>query len=122
MIELDPASVEAVAVRVVELLEETAPADARLLPASEVARRFGLSRAYVYRHADELGAIKVGTGQRPRLRFEAERVAQALTPCSPSGRSESGKAAPQAKSKPRRRSGVRAAPDLLPIRGRSVKP
>lgn len=72
--------IEAIARRVVELqreaLEGQAPGD--LLTPAEVARRFGVSRAWVYSRADELGAIRLGEGRKPRLRFEAERVAQAL--------------------------------------------
>jgi hypothetical protein len=36
---------------------------------AEVARRLGVSREWVYEHAEELGASRIGTGSRPRLRF-----------------------------------------------------
>jgi hypothetical protein len=39
------------------------------LDAQEVARRLGVSRDWVYEHADELGASRMGSGPRPRLRF-----------------------------------------------------
>jgi hypothetical protein len=62
-----------VAARVAELL--LSGRDGRdLIDAAEVARRFGVSRDYVYQHADELGAIRVGTGSRPRLRFNPATV------------------------------------------------
>ncbi len=39
------------------------------LDAREVAQRLGVSREWVYEHAEELGASRIGTGPRPRLRF-----------------------------------------------------
>ncbi len=49
------------------------------LTAAQVAERFGLSAEWVRDHAAELGVIRIGTGTRPRLRFEAEKVISALT-------------------------------------------
>jgi predicted DNA-binding transcriptional regulator AlpA len=40
-----------------------------LLNARQVAERLGVSRDWVYEHATELGAIRIGRGPRPRLRF-----------------------------------------------------
>ncbi len=65
---LDPESVEAVARRVAELLGGDNAAD--LVDAGELARLMGVSRDHVYRHADELGAVRLGTGKRARLRFD----------------------------------------------------
>jgi predicted DNA-binding transcriptional regulator AlpA len=39
------------------------------LDAQEVAQRLGVSREWVYEHANELGAARIGSGPRPRLRF-----------------------------------------------------
>ncbi len=75
---LDAATVDAIARRVVELLTADRGDDPALIDAATVARHFGCSRAYVYDHAGQLGAIRLGTGTRPRLRFAPERVAQAL--------------------------------------------
>jgi hypothetical protein len=49
-----------------------------LLTAEQLARHLGLNRAWVYEHATELGAIQLGNGPRPRLRFDAQLAAQAL--------------------------------------------
>ena len=79
-----PEMVEAIARRVVELLraeEGSGPA----VSAAEIARRFDLSRDWVYRHARELGAQRIGVGERPRLRFYPEKVSAYLASCS-SGR------------------------------------
>jgi hypothetical protein len=39
------------------------------LDAKEVAEGLGVERDWVYERADELGASRLGTGPRPRLRF-----------------------------------------------------
>jgi hypothetical protein len=42
------------------------------------ARRFGIERSWVYSHAIELGVVKLGSGSKPRLRFDPEVAAQVL--------------------------------------------
>lgn len=92
-----------------------AGADA-FLDARQVAERFKLSRRWVYDHADRLGAIPVGDGERPRLRFDPARVAEAL------GARSTGKGSPVPEAPQRRRSrrlhAVPGSPErpLLPIR------
>jgi hypothetical protein len=49
-----------------------------LVDASEIARRHGLTRSWCYDHAAELGAIRIGSGSRPRLRFNPELVERHL--------------------------------------------
>lgn len=39
------------------------------LDAKAVAELLGVERGWVYEHADELGASRIGSGSRPRLRF-----------------------------------------------------
>jgi hypothetical protein len=51
---------------------------AHLLTAAQVADRFAVGRAWVYQHAEELGARRLGQGPKPRLRFDAHEVAAAL--------------------------------------------
>lgn len=113
---LDATTIEAIARRVVELLrEEPVPAD-EAIDAAEVARRFGVSRDYVYQHADDLGAVRLGSGPRARLRFDLATVADRLTCCSTSReseRDENRSAKPKAPHRRRRASG--AERDLLPI-------
>ena len=77
-VHLDDASVNAVAERVVELLRgESIGGD--LIDSVEVARRFSVSRDYVYEHAEELGAIRLGSGSRARLRFDPATVRERLS-------------------------------------------
>lgn len=56
--------------------EEGRPAE--LLSAAEVARWWGVARRWVYEHAEELGAERLGEGVRPRLGFEAAKVRDRL--------------------------------------------
>jgi hypothetical protein len=69
-IRLDPQTVEAIARRVVELLQRQGHEEHELVDAAELARRLGVDRSWVYTHAIELGAVKLGGGPRPRLRFD----------------------------------------------------
>ena len=77
---LDPESIEALALRLAELLghAEERPRRRELISAEEVARWWGVGRRWVYDHADELGARRLGAGSRPRLRFDPDEVAEHL--------------------------------------------
>ena len=119
---LHPADVEAIAQRSAELVLAAitdGPARAQpsaLIDASAVAERFGVDRGWVYDHADELGAVRLGTGARPRLRFDPDVVLASLTP--PDRRPE----APEVASSPgrRRRRATAARAQLLPIRDQAA--
>jgi hypothetical protein len=76
-----PESIEAVAQRVAELVAAaTAEPDSRpeRITAEEVSRWWGVSRRWVYDHAEELGAQRLGSGRRPRLRFDPDEVEERL--------------------------------------------
>jgi len=113
-IKLDPQTTEAIARRVVEMLEKRGLQSRELVDAAELARRLGIERSWVYSHAIELGAVKLGGGAKPRLRFDPEIAARML-------REVDGKPA----ADPPTRSGKRAGQpqgsegraELLPIRG-----
>lgn len=51
---------------------------AGLLSAAQVAAWWAVDRGWVYDHADQLGALRLGAGRRPRLRFDPDRVRRAL--------------------------------------------
>lgn len=90
----------------------------QLLTAAEVAEMLAVSRGWVYDHADDLGAVRLGSGRRPRLRFDAQGVLSALTSRSAGRGSGASKppAPPGSDGRPRhRRSGTDT--QLLPIRG-----
>ena len=70
---LDPQDIEAIASRVVELLLDGPPSMPRLADAATVARELGVERDWVYAHAGELGATRLGGG-RGRLRFDLPQI------------------------------------------------
>ena len=82
---LHPADLERLAALVADHLADRLeqPAAARpapaMLTAAQVAERFGITPEWVRDHADELGAVRLGDGPRPRLRFDVAEVAAALT-------------------------------------------
>src|SRR6478609_2341475 len=109
---LDEASIEAVASRVVEMLRsQSVDTDRELVDVAEAARRFGVSRDWVYGNADQLGAIRLGDGPKARLRFDVQEVEQRL---AKSKRVER----PSASTRPvrYRRRKTRESVELLPIR------
>jgi hypothetical protein len=85
-IRLDSASIDAVARRVVELLAEPTPLPT-LLSARDVAARLDVAESWVRQHADDLGAIRLTEGNRPRIRFDPAVVAETLARRSPGKRS-----------------------------------
>lgn len=106
---LDDESIEAVARRVAELLQitPTPAAGGPLLSAAEVASRLGVSRDLVYRRADQLGAVRLGTS----VRFRLADVQRGLNARSGSEQSLT--------PEPRLRKGrrKRQTPPRLPVRG-----
>ncbi len=88
-VRLDEQTVERLAHRVAELLtpkpapaqtETVPPGRGKLVSAAKVAELWGVDRAWVYAHAEELGASRLGTGPRPRLRFDLDKVRKRLAP------------------------------------------
>lgn len=77
-VDLSPVSIEAIARRVVELLEEQRPTPSGLLSVSELAKHLKLNRSWVYEHATDLGAIRLGDGPKARLRFDLQTTTEAL--------------------------------------------
>jgi hypothetical protein len=117
----DLALVDAVARRVVELLDQRAEMPPTgLVNAQRLAQTLGVSRSTVYEHAAELGAVQVGGGSRPRLRFDPEKALEAWSRRSGS----KGSQAPQTSVAPSVRRRRRSAPmgsgvRLLPVGGQS---
>lgn len=99
---LDTQAIEAIAVRVAELLRQPAVS---LMTVDEVAEMLRVRPEWVYEHADELGAYRLGSGERGRLRFDRQRVLAAME--RPAARRQ------RRPSPPRRRPS--RAPDLLPV-------
>lgn len=73
----DGALAEAIALRVAELVAPRPPA--RLLTVGQVAEMLQVRPEWVYDHAEELGAFRLGGG-RGRLRFDPQQVRERLRP------------------------------------------
>ncbi len=111
-VRLHPDDLEALVQRVAELVAG-APAK-RWLTAAEVAERLGVIRDYVYDHAVELGAQRIGDGPRPRLRFDPAKVDAAIA--SRDTGAPSSDTSPASRSLAGRPASTRNGVKLLPIR------
>lgn len=105
MLLLERSEVDAIATAVAERL--TAPAGDELVDAATLAKLLGVSRAYVYENAERLGAVKLGSGPKARLRFDVQRALEAREPAAP------------VKRQPRRRGRARLTPEVA---GSTVAP
>lgn len=78
---LDADDIERIAERVVTLLaeaqRETVATSARFVDATTVAQLLDVDRDWVYAHAEQLGAVRLG-GERGRLRFDLATLEQRL--------------------------------------------
>jgi len=115
-IKLDAETVEAIARRAVELLEARGHQKRELVDAAELARRFGIERSWVYTHAIELGAVKLGDGPKPRLRFDPEIAARVLRRVGEESAADPPARSGERAGQPQRGRGSEVS--LLPIRGR----
>lgn len=115
-IALDAATIEAIARRVVELLERRGLQRRELIDAAELARRFGIERSWVYSRAIELGAVKLGDGPKPRLRFDPEIAARVLRTVGEGSAADPPARSGERAGQPQRGRGSEVR--LLPIQGR----
>lgn len=83
-----------------------------------VAVYLSVAPGWVYDHADELGAFRLGNGRRARLRFRLSEVDARLSTCSSSRESDSHEPASRVASPAGRRPALGTSVELLPIRGR----
>jgi hypothetical protein len=86
----------------------------RLVDAATLATALGVSRDFVYAHANELGGERIGNGPRGRLRFDLDN---ALAACAPSHASKEPPAPSKPNPKRRHRKPASGATRLLPVRG-----
>lgn len=115
--------VEAIARRVVEILDERQPTSG-LVDARTLAGMFGMSVSAVHEHADELGAVRLGTGVRRLVRFDVERARAAWNARPTSKRSHAAEppvdAAQLGAPRRCRRPAARSAGGLLPVKGEAA--
>lgn len=78
---LDAEDIERIAERVVTLLAESqrepVVTSARFVDATTIAQLLDVDRDWVYAHAEQLGAVRLG-GERGRLRFDLATLEQRL--------------------------------------------
>lgn len=77
IIELPPEQLRELARLIADELRSTELPRATLVDAAAVAVTLGVSRAFVYEHAEALGAVRLG-GKRGRLRFDLDRARAAF--------------------------------------------
>ncbi len=112
---LEPDDIEAIAERVVERLTHESGPRARigLVTAADVAQLYGVSVSWVYANKGALALSCSAAGPKARLRFDLERVAQALgTALAPPERARRRRGRP-------RKSGLPAGVELLQARDRT---
>jgi hypothetical protein len=116
-IELEADAIEVIAERVADLL--SGEKNWELLDAAALAARLKVERDWVYEHAAELGAIRLGDSERGRLRFDLLTVRARLR-AAPWKDSEEGRSRGSSRKrkrsprvvgcgKPERRAGARSA-------------
>lgn len=128
-VDLTPQAVEQVAARVATLLRRQQEQSAEtignepqgFLNVAQLARHFGLNPAWVYEHADELGAMRTGDGPKARIRFDLQTATQALR------QHQANRSPAPATVKPRKPAQAPVSPyrtdaPLLEIRGRQMRP
>jgi hypothetical protein len=81
---LDPDDVEQIAASVARRLTDRLDPDGgrRYVDAAKLAWLLGIERDWIYRHADELGGVRLG-GPRGRLRFDLHALSDRLAPATP---------------------------------------
>jgi hypothetical protein len=97
--------------------EETPARPNKLHTPAELARELGVSRDFVYEHAEQLGVSRPGDGPKPRLYFDLERARGRLAALATTNGSK-----PQEPERrpPRRRRQRKSSTELLPVKGRAA--
>jgi hypothetical protein len=114
---LTPEALELLAQRVAEIVSDRVSPPAGLVDAEAVARHLNVEGEWVYEHAAEIGARRLGDGPKARLRFSLADVDEAIVCLSgrKSGEPASGVVEPFRRRRRTRPLGTSAP--LLPIRG-----
>lgn len=75
---LDEEDIEAIAQRVAQKIAAATPSAVRLLEPKELAAALQVSLDYIYAHAVDLGAMRLGDGPKARLRFDLQTATRAM--------------------------------------------
>jgi len=118
MIQLDPEQLATLADLVADRIAERGAVASALVGVKELAAYLRVDESWVYANAATLGARRLGSGPKARLRFSLAEADQRLSACCRSRKSKAVNRAPQAASHKRRRRASGTSAHLLPIRGR----
>jgi hypothetical protein len=83
-VDLTPQTIEQIATRVATLIrrqqqnQQQGQKEPGMVTVSQLASYLKLNAAWVYEHADELGAIRIGSGPKARIRFDFQTAKAAL--------------------------------------------
>lgn len=109
--------IDAIAQRVAELLHDEPPR-ARLVDAATLAAALGVSRDFVYAHAEELGGRHIGPSPRSPWRFDLDAALEGWTHRSKgTDPSDAKTSAGAGKARSRRRPRLGSSGRLLPVHG-----
>lgn len=108
---------ERLAARVADLVVDRLSAGPPLMDADALARFLGVKRSYVYEHANELGAVRLGDGPKARLRFDAAEAKRRLSCSTGRGPEPAEKQTVEPIRSRRRTRPMGTGPELLPVRG-----
>lgn len=87
-----------------------------LVDATELAAQLSVTPEWVRDHADDLGAVPLGNGRRPRLRFDPRLAAERMASRLGSERSQAPVLAQPSASRQRRQAPAEFECPLLPVR------
>ena len=110
---LDDEDIEAIADRVAAKLRR--PVGVGLIDADEVAQLLGVTRDWVYANKQRLGAVAIGDGEKPRLRFDVEKVRAVM---AEGGQPHPEEPAPRRRGRPRKST---LPAGVKPIRARPTR-
>jgi hypothetical protein len=116
-VRLDPETVMALAAEIADRLETRRVEPEPWVAAGVVAAHLSTTTDYIYKHAAELGGVKLGEGSKGRLRFKLSTVDAALSRLGGGGSAEAPERTAKRKPPRRRRRPLGTTGDLLPIRG-----
>jgi hypothetical protein len=106
---------------VLDELADRRPKPGRKTTAAQVAEHLAVSLDVVYANADQLGAVRIGSGEKPMLRFPPlERIDELLrerTTCPGGRKSETAEPASLRATRQRRPRVSGTEVELLPVRG-----
>lgn len=91
-----------------------------LVDAATLARYLNVERSWVYEHALELGARRLGEGPKARLRFSIEEADERLSCSASRGPDEPEKGAAAPVRHYHRRRSLGTGTDLLPVKGQRM--